>query len=377
MKKIFLLIPLLLHVTIPGFGQDVNLRFYDVERILDLKGYYSKTQTPAFENSRYVGVKGTFIYNMLFLDGDGHRDPDIGLSLNPSINSARFQSDQAEIANTLMQDGFANFTPALFLIAKPDAVSRFRFFASIDGGVKFFRRLKLNLPEPAKNNKFGLFDQWVFGVGTGIDFNKQISLQGKYVRAWHDVTKSTQLYYLTYISPTERLTTFAKYFSVSANIRIANGIYANGEWMGYRGSFHNERIFNIGIAVQIKRDIPEKSSVSSTSFSSGQQSDNLRDIASRRMYLKAELSRISKDISRAHQKFRKKAKKIYEADATLSNKSKSIIKELNEMRKRLRKMRKELKKASTNEKINQWYDRFKSLRDDFMVFDQEFQDAVR
>ncbi|UII31179.1 hypothetical protein LVD17_23080 [Fulvivirga ulvae] len=248
--KYLLIIIYIFTIQTAVWGQEVFKRYLEYDKIWDVQGYYSKNMTPG-AHAGFFGVKTTYIKNILFLDGDGYRDPDIGLSINPSANIGKFHTRKSQVKNVLLQDGVLNFQPSLFIRVLPDEHSRFTFFANAGGGVKLFYKLRNIEPGSSPNylpsdDDNGLFDQWVFEVGAGIDYDEIFSVHAKYVRGWHDVTKSTEDYYRKYINSS---TTFVKYFNVRANFAICKSTTAFIEWDGYRNSFDNERIVLAGVSV--------------------------------------------------------------------------------------------------------------------------------
>lgn len=247
MKKLLLLY-ILSATAMLATAQDVPRRFLDYKNLLEFRPLYSKHETPGL-NIKYLGGKITYVRNILLLDGDGHKDPDIGLSLNPSVTWARFHSEKGEARNMLLQDGLFNFTPSLFLSVVPEPGSNFTLFADITGGAKVFN--KLSDIDPIVNdsdNDDGVFEQWVFGLGGGLDFDQKISLHVNYFRGWFDVTRSTRLYYLNYINTTG-VSTFVRYLDISANFKLCNSLYASVDWTGYLEK-GDERIYRVGIGWQ-------------------------------------------------------------------------------------------------------------------------------
>ena len=232
-------------------AQEINGRFMDNDHLLDMQLYFSKNLTPG-ANARFWALRTTFVKNYLFLDGDGHNDPDIGLSLNPSLNVGDFllRAEQGTVSNILLQDGMFNFVPSLYMRIRPDERSRFHFFADAGAGVKFFNKLD-DINEASSvdflpgDNDNGLFDQWTFHLGAGLEFDGKFSIYARQVNGWHDVTKSTTTYYKKYINPN---TTFVRYINIRGNFAVNDRMNFFLSWDGYRKTMNNERIVRAGIA---------------------------------------------------------------------------------------------------------------------------------
>ena len=255
MKITYIFIPLVLLVA-TSFAQEIPSRYWQVKRLLDFKGYYTVTATPSLD-IQYTGYHITYINNLKLNKGDGTLEPWIGFSLNPSINWSKFMADKDQVKSTLLLDGLINFVPSLYLSVKPEKEYPFHLFVNAGGGVKLFPKLSnLDVSTPLADRNDGVFDQWVFELGSGLDYDNKVSLSFKYVRGWHDLTKSTEGYYRRNISANG--STFIDYFTVRGNFTLSKYAYAFLEWNGYNSSFDKERVYRAGIGLQLAKTEFEK-----------------------------------------------------------------------------------------------------------------------